>query len=187
MTILRILICFIISFPAAASSTDKLNFQTNVKLINFTTQEEDKINRALAIIREVIISEEFKQRILNHRYRGELRFNDNNGLSNLDIYHKIMAGAEILNPQQNHAMDIELELIHEENNIIGHTYPNTPRIWINQKYFSKYNPNQVAENLFHEWLHKLGFDHSIKYNLARKHSVPYAIGQFIKRIAATKY
>jgi hypothetical protein len=84
-------------------------------------------------------------------------------------------------------MDVELELYQNTSNTIGYTYPHTSRIWMNSKYFNKYTPVQVADNLFHEWLHKLGFDHAIKYTLRRNYSVPYAIGYLMEELAHKHY
>ena len=70
-----------------------LNFEVNVKLDNaFTATQEDKIYAASDLIKKVIGSEEFKNRLLNHKYGGKRAFNDNGGLSNAQIYKKIIEG-----------------------------------------------------------------------------------------------
>ena len=40
----------------------------------------------------------------------------------------------------------------------------------------------VASNLFHEWLHKVGFGHAVNYSVSRDYSVPYAVGRIIGSI-----
>lgn len=162
-------------------------FDTEVKLINFNQQQQKKIKQALDLIKMVVGSSEFRDRILEHEFKGKKQFFDNLGLTNEEIYQKIVDGAEIMNPEKNFKMDIELELYHEKTNTIGYTYPHVVRVWLNKKYFEKYTPVQVADNLFHEWMHKLGFDHDIKHNPDRPFSVPYAIGYLIEELAAKHY
>lgn len=154
-------------------------------LVNFDRSQEEKVKKAVEIIKKVISSVEFKDRILNYRYNGEKKFFDNNGHSNEQIYQMILEGAERMgNTAKNNTMDVELELYHQKTNTIGYTYPNTTRIWINKKYFNKYTPIKVADNLMHEWMHKLGFGHSITWSKDRDHSVPYAVGYLVEELAA---
>ena len=87
------------------------------------------------------------------------------------------------NTSKNNTMDVELELYHQKTNTIGYTYPNTVRIWMNTKYFNKYTPVKVADNLMHEWMHKLGFTHATVWSKERDHSVPYAIGYLVEELA----
>jgi hypothetical protein len=161
-----------------------LSWEADLNLVNFNTSQEQKIRNAVAIIKKVIISQEFKRKVLNFEYNGDKKFVDNHGLTNEEIYNMIFEGAEkIGNMSKNNAMNVELELYHQKTNTIGYTYPNTVRIWINKKYFSKYSPIKVADNLMHEWMHKLGFTHATKWSRERDHSVPYAVGYIIEELA----
>lgn len=158
-------------------------FDTSVIMVGFNDEEVEKMGLALALIKKVVKSEEFKSHILNYRYKKKMTFNDNQGLSNEQIYQKILDGSETLNPGNNKRMDLEVELYEEASKTIGYTYPNVTKVWVNKKYFSKYTPVQVADNLFHEWLHKIGFDHAVEWNSDRKHTVPYAIGYIVEKLA----
>lgn len=161
------------------------SWDADLYLVNFDNSQEQKVRKAVDLIKKVIVSKEFRDRVLNYEYNGEKKFVDNQGLSNEDIYNTIFEGAEkIGNKNKNNTMDVELELYHQKTNTIGYTYPNTARIWINTKYFSKYTPIKVADNLMHEWMHKLGFTHATTWSKERDHSVPYAIGYIIEEIAA---
>lgn len=163
---------------------EALTWETNLSLDNFDASDEDKILAASELLKKVIASQEFKDAVLNHTYNGQKTFVDNGGLTNLQIYNKILEGSEHLTPAKNNALDVEVELYHEESTTIGYTYPTTTRIWMNTKYFDRYTPVDVTDNLMHEWLHKLGFGHSATYNTARPYSVPYAIGYLVRRLAA---
>lgn len=161
-------------------------FDVNLKLTNFKAEQEAKMLTAVALIKKVVASDEFRDRILNHEYEGKKCFKDNLGLTNAQIYQKILNASETLNPGNNNAMDVELELYFEPANTIGHTYPNVKQIWMNTKYYDKFSPVYITDNLFHEWLHKIGFDHEVKFSNTRRFSVPYAIGYLVRELA-TKY
>jgi hypothetical protein len=165
------------SLPVEAST-----FDVNMRFIKFSGEEREKMEEAIEIVKLVVATEEFKERVLNHTYNGEKTFVDNEGLTNEEIYRVILAGAETLRSSANNTMDVEVELYHSSNNVIGYTYPDSRRIWVNRKYFSIYTPAGVAHNLFHEWMHKLGFSHSSSWTPDRDYSVPYAIGYIIGEI-----
>ena len=161
-----------------------LNFEVNVKLDNaFTATQEDKIYAASDLIKKVIGSEEFKNRLLNHKYGGKRAFNDNGGLSNAQIYKKIIEGSEMLSPGIDNKMDLSLEVYRAANNTVGYTYPNELRVWMNAKYLNANKPYNVTTNMVHEWLHKLGFKHDQAATPNRKYSVPYAVGYLVRDLA----
>ena len=156
-----------------------LTLTAQLDILNFLQSEEEKINQAVEIIRLVVGTQEFRRRILNHTFEGKKIFVDNRNLTNQEIYQKILDGAERLSPNRNNRIDAEVELYYESANVVGYTYPNSKRIWVNRKYFSTFTPAGVAHNLFHEWLHKLGFDHAANWSIARDYSVPYAVGNIV--------
>lgn len=158
-------------------------FDTNLMLVNFSAVDQDKITQAAELIKKVVSSEEFRHGILNHTYNGKKTFVDNGGLSNSQIYHRFLAGAEKLTPSGNNALDAELELYFEASTVVGYTNPTTRRIWMNTKYFNNYSTAQVAGNLIHEWMHKLGFGHSLSNTPSRPYSVPYAVGYLMSKLA----
>jgi hypothetical protein len=107
----------------------------------------------------------------------------NEGESNRELYEKILSGGEKLYPYQNNAMDVEVELyVDFESQVLGYTYPRSPRIWMNTKYFNLHSSSEIAGHLVHEWLHKLGYDHERQRSPRRRYSVPYAIGNIVKEV-----
>lgn len=164
-----------------------LNFDVNLKLTNFSKEQEEKILKAADIIKKVIITDEFKDGVLNHTYKGQKTFADNNGLSNEQIYQKIIEGSEELRPGIDNKMDLELQVYFEETRTVGYTRPSVFRIWMNSKYLNKNGPAEVTTNMMHEWLHKLGFKHDIKHSNRRMHTVPYAIGYLMEELAKKYY
>lgn len=165
--------------PSAA-----LNFDVALKLNDFEPNHEDKVLEAADLIKKVVATEEFKNAILNHKYKGKKTFVDNGGLSNAEIYQKIIEGSEKLNPGKDNTMDLTLVSYFESQNTVGYTYPSVMKVWMNRKYLKKYSPERITTNMMHEWLHKVGFKHDAKKTPNRKYSVPYAVGYLVAKIAA---
>lgn len=161
-----------------------LTWDANVDFIKFTKVQEDKVLDAVDLIKQVIASDEFKNRVLNHKFNGKKTYVDNNGLSNAQIYQKILEGSEKLRPGKNNKMDITVETYYVDANVIGYTMPSINKIYMNTKYLNNFTPVQVASNMVHEWLHKLGFGHDFEATPTRPYSVPYAVGYIIKTLAA---
>lgn len=161
---------------------EALIFEAKADLYNFEREDEEKVHKAFDIIKQVVASNEFRKRILNYTYQGKKQFVDNKGLTNAEIYQILLDGKEDLKPEVDHEMDLELELYYSWRSTVGYTTPGALRIYMNTKFFDPYTPSQVAGNVFHEWTHKLGFDHDANYSVARDSSVPYAIGYLIEEL-----
>lgn len=160
-----------------------MSFKTNVKYLSgFSQTDEEKYNEAVALVKKVVATEAFKNEVLNHTYDGKKQFVQNNGLSNAQIYQKILEAAEKLTPAKNNTLDVGVKLYYTNNNVVGYTNGSITYINVNTKYFDQYDAHQVAGNLFHEWLHKQGYGHDSSSTSRRPYSVPYAIGYMIRDI-----
>lgn len=170
--------------PEAPAPEAAITFKTSgvYYLGGMTSNQQNKFENALDIVRLVITTEEFKNRVLNHKYNGVKQFVNNNGLSNSQIYKKILEAAETFKTVKNNTMDMGVELYYSSNNVIGYTYPTSTQIWVNRKYFDTFALTSVAMNLTHEWLHKMGFGHDSSATTRRPYSVPYAIGYIVRDI-----
>lgn len=170
--------------PATEVPKEAMTWDADIYYVNFASQDQAKVESAVGLMKKVIQSPEFKEAVINHTYKGEKTYNDNKGLTNEQIYQIIIDGAEVMGvTKKNNRLDVELELYRDTSTTIGYTYPDTTRIWMNLKYFQKYTAIKVAGNLMHEWMHKLGFEHELKYNKDRDYSVPYAIGYLLEKLA----
>lgn len=158
-------------------------FDTNVTFYDVTSTQEAKFRKALELIKEVVATEEFRTKVLNHTYGGKKTYVDNGGYTNAQIYQKILEGAETLQKIVDNEMDMEVQLYYAYTSTVGYTYASSKRIWVNRKFFDQYTAAGVASNLFHEWLHKLGFTHASSWSTSRDYSVPYAIGDIMGDIA----
>jgi hypothetical protein len=168
--------------PEADIPNEAMLFDAKAGLINFDSKDTQKVDLAIEIIKKVIRTKEFKNRVLNFTYNGQKSFVENNGLTNEQVYQKLLEGSEVLDPGNDHEMDLELELYFSRRSTVGYTYANTIKIWINTKFFDVYTPAEVAGNIFHEWTHKLGFGHSSRYSSSRAFTVPYALGYLIEEL-----
>lgn len=158
------------------------NLTINPSLRNFGPEKEEKMMDALERLKIVINSVEFKDRVLNHEYQGVKTFFDNGGLTNEEIYEKVMLGAETLMPEDDEEIDVDITLYYKNNSTVGYTYPDTNRIWVNDKFFSTFTLGKVAANVTHEWTHKIGFIHDFNRTTRREFSVPYGIGSIIQEL-----
>jgi len=158
------------------------NLLINFNLQDFPVDREEKMLRAIERLMIIVNSEEFRQRVLDHEYNGERTFVDNDGLSNEEIYLKIMEGAEKLSPEVDGEIDIDVTLYYKNNSTVGYTYPDVARIWVNDKFFATNSLGKVAANLLHEWTHKIGFGHDFSSTASRPYSVPYGVGTIVKEL-----
>lgn len=170
--------------PTPSVPAQALTWSADIYYVNFSGAQQDKVERAVELMKKVIATKAFKDEVINHTYNGSKTYVDNNGLTNTQIYQKILDGAEKMGiTTKNNRLDVELELYYAATSTIGYTYPNSTRIWMNTKYFNNYTSVNVTGNLMHEWLHKLGFGHSSSATASRPYSVPYAIGYMMERHA----
>lgn len=159
------------------------------RLRNFSrSSDRAKMEKGFQILKEVMNSKRFQQLVHGFVFKGERTFHENNGMTNQEIYEHLMTGGENLKPDHDHTMDFDLSLYRSWNpfsKVKGYTKPDTMRIWIHTKFFrrSSWTPVDVAANLAHEWVHKMGFGHAYNYNPDRPFSVPYAIGGIVAQVA----
>lgn len=154
-----------------------------MQITGFTGTSLDKLNKAFQVLEQVVNSNEFKDRVLNFKNGNcERQYASNKGLTNEQIYQIFMEGKETLQQNTPGEMNYFLKLYNRPwSRVIGYTSGNTNLININWKFFKKYEPAEVAGNLAHEWIHKIGFDHKS----AKEHdSAPYAIGYIVEELAS---
>lgn len=174
----------LIQSSIASVPTSALTFETNVEILNANEIQLSKLRAAEELIKKIVATDEFKKAVLNHSFKGEKTFHDNGGLSNKEIYNKILLGAEDLNPSKNNTMDLIVSLYHESSSrTVGYTTKKSKKINMNTKYFDSYSPAQVSRNMMHEWLHKIGFEHAYVYSRSRNYSVPYGVGRIMEKLA----
>jgi hypothetical protein len=158
-------------------------FSSDVAIYNATNTQSSKIRTAERKVRDVISSEEFRSKVINHTYNGRKTFVDNGGLTNTQIYYKILYAAENYATLKDNEMDLNIKTYFENSNTVGFTTTTSKYINMNTKFLNNYTSNQVARNMTHEWLHKVGFRHAVNYSTSRDYSVPYAVGKIVESLA----
>lgn len=168
--------------PTSTLPAEALSFKTNITMMNLTTAQKTKYNKAISIVKKVVATEAFRTKVLNYLYAGRKQFADNKGRTNAQIYQTILDAAENLKPIKNNTMDIGVKMYYQASSVVGYTSASITYINVNTKFFNTYAANQVAGNLFHEWLHKLGYSHDSSATAKRPYTVPYAIGYMVRDI-----
>lgn len=170
------------------------DFTTEIRMYGYSPEQTKKILTASELIRLVITSREFKDEVLGYTYKGKKQFFDTK-YSNEEVYEKIVKGKEfLLTFGEDYKMTIDLALFtptddKDEDGLetVAYTYMARNMIWYNTKFLNPSEPPEVADTLMHEWTHKLGFEHSKEFTPDRSHSVPYAVGYMMERLARKYY
>jgi len=152
----------------------------------YTAAESQKLQQATALLSRVLGSAEFRQRVLDYSRRAGPGFADNDGLQNAQVLEKLLAASEDFASDPDGEVDLHLEIRDLgwfQRHTVGYTYPNKPLITQNRRFFAQSSAAEVAGNLAHEWVHKLGFGHDKRATAQRPDSVPYAVGRIVEELA----
>ncbi|MGK5084343.1 hypothetical protein WDW37_13685 [Bdellovibrionota bacterium FG-1] len=152
-------------------------------LSGFSTVENAKLKQSIELIDQVFNSQEFHQKVLDFTFNGKPQFANNNNLTNEQVYEQIMKGHETYSAADDHVAQLDLNLYnppwYKKKSVIGYGYAGHPEIYMNHYWFQRFTVQEVAGNIAHEWMHKLGFDHDFNRTAQRPYSVPYAVGNIM--------
>ena len=176
----------LISLPLYAQ-----NFETNLLNLRGATEvEEILIRESLELIKEVVSSDEFRSRVKNMTYK--IKNKTYKGFSQTDlspeeILDSIYEAHENFKGGTDGVMDVNLEMYTEASSTIGYTYPKDPFVYMNRFHHDEFTVVETADNIFHEWLHKIKHDHEGTWrNKFRIHSVPYKLGDLVSEMIAER-
>jgi len=146
----------------------------------FTPKELVRLEEARVNLELICNSEMFRQEFLRADFSGET--SNWKHKTNQEIFEHFMSGAETLQPEIDNEADIDLTIFNPKpfSNVVGYTYGNTIRQWINRKFFWSMSIIGVEGNICHEWGHKLGFDHDFNETKRRHFSICYQLNKIIK-------
>lgn len=177
----------------------KINLKTGN---NFSEEQLGKISHAAFLLERVFNSQEFQDEVINYKRMrtvctgfwrwkkcetvedGKGFYWDGNGRTLTEpnqVLGVIFQGAEELSPVIDGEADINIDL--GQGRAVGYTYANSPWQWINQWFLDSASAADIAGNIAHEYMHKLGFSHAYRSHDMRQHTVPYAIGYIVNRLA----
>tara|TARA_Y100000296_G_C5180060_1_gene263712 strand:+ start:32042 stop:32659 length:618 start_codon:yes stop_codon:yes gene_type:complete len=159
--------------------TVKINFFGSLLL----DRDKKRLRQAALIIEQVVNHPQFKDEILKANFFGETSQFKNK--TNLEIYKHIISGSESLKPEIDNEADILQGAFKPKwwkRDPIGYTYRNVLEQWMNLQYLRVSPVSKLASNMFHEWLHKMGFDHDFKATSRRPYSVCYQGNKILEKI-----
>ena len=161
----------------------------DMTLKGFGPEEAKKLDQAGRILKAVVNSEEFKNRVCSaHYYRSGKRYDGfyQCDLTPTEAYNRFMSGVDKFNKDADDDIDIYITLYYSSGSVIGYTYGNTWHTWLNSKFLRLWwkTPQNIAGNLGHEYCHNVsGIDkHTKKWTALRKYSAPYAIGYIVAEL-----
>jgi hypothetical protein len=182
----------VLGFSLQASSAWAEFSYLKVNIIDFTDANESNqalVAGAVELIEQVVNTNSFRDQVLNMTYQlnknGKVYpgFTQNTE-TNEEVLSKILRAKEIYDGGSEGVIDYFLDMYYTTSRVIGYTSPTDRYIHLNRRYYKNYTSVQATANLFHEWLHKIGFKHSQKRNKFRPHSVPYKLGYLVGDMAA---
>lgn len=153
----------------------------------FSKWEKQRLERVIPLVERILSSVEFRDAVLDFVYNGKKQFYQSGGLTNAEVYSKLMEGDEWYAPGSLQTVDVYLSMYYSKKNVVGYTNPSTRTIYINNKYYTYsdetwWTDASVAANIIHEWTHKLGFDHAFNYSWSRDFTVPYGIQGIVAKL-----
>ena len=162
-------------------------FKLNIRSIKNYGSYEAHAKAAAELFIQVFNSPEFKQQVTEFVWNGEQIFADNDGLTNTQVYEKLLGGAELPFPAEDNEADINLTAygkLFPLGSAIGYTDANSSTIFTKWRFVKNSEPFELAGHYAHEYCHCIGFGHDYEETDQRPFSVPYAIGDIVCDIAA---
>jgi hypothetical protein len=159
--------------------TYKHPLTVNAQVFGGTMAQRAFFRSALNVMRHVVISEEFQNRVLDRTFT----YTDENAL---EVYKKFLSGDDLYEDEDDAELDIDLYLYFKRNRTIGYTYKSTRKQWINMRHLDIEKYEEMAKaigNIVHEYMHNCGYGHPRNYTKTRKDSVPYAYGYIARDVA----
>lgn len=166
------------------------SFAQNVKInpiiieSNFDSISMLKLNESSKMLEKVINSEEFKNEVLNEKFRI-----GNHKLSSQDIYDLIMSGKDnYKNKPADYSIDLRVKLFDEYagSGNFGFTNMNTRVTRTHRCYIQQNDTKCYTSHLAHEYMHQIGFVDKRNLFFKKTNSVPYKIGRIIDKLINNK-
>jgi hypothetical protein len=178
------IVALIISCSSFANEAIRVNI---LALTGATSEDETRIFKALDLIEDVVNSEEFKLSVLNMKYKvGSVEYKgfSQTTMTEEQVLESILLANENFPGGEPHQIDLFMDMYYRINSTVGYTGPKDKFIHMNRHFHARFSPHETAGNIFHEWLHKIGHNHSSRNNSERPHSVPYKLGKLLSEMSA---
>lgn len=142
----------------------------------------DTMMEAIELVEIIVNSETFKERVIGFiNTNGARSFTRNEGLTNEEVYLKLMEGKEVLDQETPGEMNLYIQQYHRWwSKVIGYTKIGSSKwMWVNWKFYKNFAASEMASNIVHEWIHLMGFYHD---SASDHDSVPYAVGYITRNL-----
>ncbi len=172
--------------PSTTAQPLRVRFGT---LLGFDPARRQKLERAGSKLADVLNSVEFRDAVLAMRFDGKPGFADDRRNPS-QVYAAVLAAKERFTARADGEVDLNVELrtlSPKHDDVVGFTRDGSDRVTTNVRFFDRFDSSEVAGHLAHEWLHTLGFHHGTRATPARAHSVPYALGELVERLAGRRH
>ncbi len=133
-----------------------------------STCTKDEVKRLAET--EVLIQKFIDSKCFDEAWLSFKRLEQTNGLKNQGIIDKVRSSSV-----KNIPIIFYWPTWRQSKNVIGYTYEGSPEIYLNRNFRldNTWTVWSEASNLFHETLHKIGFDHDYNATERRPYSIPY--------------
>jgi hypothetical protein len=142
---------------------------TNIEQIPEWDRSRLKFGQEAANI--ILASPRFKEELLKSK------MTETNGMTSQQVYDCIMKADQLHPADKLGVLDIQAIMYYARwSGVVGYTYFNELKIWINRKFFG--SPKYIQSNLIHESIHQLGFGHGGIFST----SVPYTMNRISEKL-----
>ena len=161
-------------------------FKITIESVKRYGNYENKARHAVALFAKVFNMPQFKDKVLHFTWDDDLTFADSSGLTNPQVFNKLISGPEIANTGLSYHAHINLRVY---GKILPFLYPilftSPDNNLINTKWdFIKSSTlPELAGHYAHEYCHCLGFEHDFDETDRRAFSVPYSIGNIVTMLS----
>lgn len=142
----------------------------------------DTMMKAIEMVEIIVNSETFKEKVIGYiNSTGVRSYTRNEGLTNEEIYLRLMNGKEVLDRNTPGEMNLYIQQYNRWwSKVIGYTKIGTSKfMWVNWKFYKNFAASEMASNIVHEWIHLMGFYHD---SASDHDSVPYAVGYITRHL-----
>lgn len=141
-------------------------------------ERADKLGEVAWEMHQVVNSSIFRDRVLKlspaQKVGERSKWKD---ASNMEIYKRLMRGAERFKDDEDNVMDIYVDDYYTFKRVIGYTTLTSKYIYVNTKYFDGRSNKLVGSNLLHEYGHHVGFSHDFWATEERPNSLCYQLNR----------
>ena len=164
------------------------SFNLNIISIKNYDSYENKAKQAAALFIKVFNLPLFRGMVNTFTWNGQNQFANNAGLTNNQIFEKLIAGTSLTSPVANNIADIKLEVYAQLwwpfGPAIGYSDTENGIIYTKRHFVNSATLPQLAGHYAHEYCHLLGFEHDFNATDQRQFSVPYGIGDIVETMAS---